>query len=179
LARESLYHAGRREFFVRILLGGAAAALAGCGFSPVYGTSGSVSGVADDLAAVEIGYFQNREGQILRNLLLDRFNPRGVPGRADHSLSGEISISSSSLGTQIDATTTRFQVVVRVVGTLDAFGESSPVGSRGVASYSATESPYATEVARAAALERSLTVIADDIRLPAATFFETQRRVRG
>jgi LPS-assembly lipoprotein len=179
LARDLSDHTSRRGLLARFLLGSASVVVSACGFSPVYGTSGGGSDVAADLAAVRIGYFENREGQIFRNLLLDRFNPRGVATRADHSLTGEISISSANLGTQIDATTTRFQVVVVVQATLSAFGEISPVSSRGVASYSSSESAYATEVARAAAIERSLTVIADDIRLQAATFFEKQRRLRG
>ena len=54
-----------------------AASLGACGFHPLYGdrSIGAVSTV--DLAAVQIDLIRDREGQMLRNELLDRFQPRG------------------------------------------------------------------------------------------------------
>lgn len=158
---------------------GLVGALSGCGFSPVYGRGGSVADAEADLAAIEIGGFEDREGQILKNFLLDRFNPRGRASKTAHRLSGVIEVTSTNLGTQLDATTTRSQVVVSVQATLGAFGESHGFNSRGVASYATSDTDYASEVARAAAVERSLRVIADDLRLQIATFFEKHRRVNG
>lgn len=153
--------------------------LSACGFSPVYGRGGSSASAEADLAAVEIGNFEDREGQVLRNLLLDRFNPKGRASRTAYSLSGEIDITSASLGTQLDATTTRSQVTVSVEANLVAFGGSHRFSSQGVASFSTSDTDYASEVARSSAVERSLRVIADDLRLQIATFFEKHRRLNG
>lgn len=61
--------------------------LSGCGFEPVYGNHGSaVSGVEDDLSFVDIGIIPNREGQYLRNALMDRFY-RSAPQEKRYSLS--------------------------------------------------------------------------------------------
>jgi LPS-assembly lipoprotein len=52
-------------------------ALAGCGFHPVYATSGA--GEFDErLASVTITPISERIGQILANTLRDSFNPTGV-----------------------------------------------------------------------------------------------------
>jgi len=52
-------------------------ALSACGFSPVYGVRGdSVIGVEDELAFVDVGIIPDREGQYLRNALIDRLHRR-------------------------------------------------------------------------------------------------------
>lgn len=61
--------------------------LSACGFSPVYGTRGSnVSGVEDALSLVSINRIPDREGQYLRNALIDRMHPNGSPVNARYSL---------------------------------------------------------------------------------------------
>jgi len=156
---------------------GAVLGLAGCGFRPVYGTGSADGGnnAADDLAATRIGIIEDRDGQILHNLLLDRFNPGGRPANPLHSLSTEVSISVTALGTQIDETTTRSQVTVVANSVLSAFGGSHAFKSQIVATYSSTESEYVSSVSEQDAIERAMVVIADDLRLQIATFFERQR----
>ncbi len=160
---------------------GLAGGVAGCGFRPVYGTGGADGGAdaAEDLAATQVGIIADREGQILHNLLLDRFNPRGRPTEPRHSLSTAVSIAISELGTQIDETTTRSQVTVSATSTLNAFGEAHSFRSRIVATFSTTESEYASSVAEQDAIKRAMVVIADDIRLQVATFFERQRLLQS
>ena len=167
-----------------ILLSGAAVAitsLAGCGFQPVYGTSSHDTSrdTTLDLAATKIGIIKDREGQFLHNLLLDRFNPLGRPVKPLYVLSTELDVTSRDLGVQLDATTTRAEVQVFAYATLSAFEETFQFQSRAVASYSTSESDYAALVAERNAIERSLRVIADDLRLQIATFFEKRRLVQG
>lgn len=180
--RESIMPAspGRRA----ILLGGAVTALtalAGCGFRPVYGTASHDSSrdTSKDLAATKIGIIPDREGQILHNLLLDRFNPAGRPVKPLYTLSTELQISTRDLGVQLDATTTRSEVQIRASSVLHVNGEAHKFSARAVASYSTSESDYAALVAEQNAIERSLRVIADDLRLQVATFFEKRRLVQG
>lgn len=153
-----------------------------CGFSPVYGTRSGANGQStsdSELAATSITIIEDREGQVLHNLLLDRFNPNGRPRAARNSFTVELSISSQDLGTQIDATTTRSRLTVQAVGILKANGQSVRFESRAVASFSTSESDYAALVARQDATDRSLQVIADDLRLQVITYFEKQRLLNG
>ena len=48
-----------------------------------------------------------------------------------------------------------------------------------MASFSLSESDYASEVASDEAIERAARIISDDLRLQIATFFEKQRRLAG
>ena len=161
-------------------LAGGALWLAGCGFRPLYGT-GSAAGVdvRTDLAATEIGIIENREGQILHNLLLDRFNPAGRPARPRYTLTTKVDISSATIGTQLDATTVRAQLTVSVRARLRAFGEEHPFRATAIAGYSTSKSDYASEVARQAAVKRAMRVVADDLRLQIASFFGKRRLTGG
>lgn len=160
-----------------VLAGVSTAGLTGCGFRPVYGTAGGdeTDAVAAEMQATRIAIIDDRQGQILHNLLLDRFNPRGRPGDPRHSLSVELQVGEAALGTQIDATTTRARLTVTASATLRSGERSESFRSVAVASFATSESDYATSAARDSALERSLRVIADDLRIQIATYFEKQR----
>ncbi|SDE36849.1 LPS assembly lipoprotein LptE [Rhodospira trueperi] len=67
--------------------------LTGCGFRPMYGRSGG--GAA--LSSVDVEPIPEREGQLLRNALLDRFRPTG---KTRHVLSATVRVSDASLGIQ-------------------------------------------------------------------------------
>ncbi len=170
-----------RRHVSRLMLGGAILALAGCGFRPVYGTGGSDGGAdaMEDLAATRITSIEDRDGQYLHNLLLDRFNPKGRPRTPRHVLTVLLSSSQADRGTQIDATVTRAELSVSASATLTTGEKSVAFRSRTVASYSVSQSDYAADVARQDAMRRSLVVIADDLRLQAATYFEKQRLLKG
>jgi LPS-assembly lipoprotein len=172
---------GARRFAGGMLFAGALPALGACGFSPVYGTGsgGASESVAAEMQATRIGIIDDREGQILHNLLLDRFNPRGRPPQPRHTLQVELTVSQTELGTQIDATTTRSRLSVTASAALRSGEERQEFVSTAVASFSNSESDYAAAVARDNALQRSLRSIADDLRVQIATYFEKQRLLRG
>jgi LPS-assembly lipoprotein len=61
--------------------------LTACGFQPIYGKNKhSPSGPEDKLALVEISNIPNREGQYLRNALIDRFYRHARPAGGDYLL---------------------------------------------------------------------------------------------
>jgi len=63
-------------------------ALSACGFHPVYGVNRYTAvGVEDKLAAISIQNIPNREGQYLRNALIDRFYRDGRPQSPRYALS--------------------------------------------------------------------------------------------
>jgi LPS-assembly lipoprotein len=155
--------------------------LSGCGFRPVYGTGGSDNGVdvMGDLQATKIQLIQDREGQVLHNLLLDRFNPKGRPTQSQYTLDVALGYTTVDRGTLIDATVTRAELTMVATANLSAFGEITSFTSRAVSTYSLSTSDYAAEVAKNNAVDRTLVVIADDLRIQIATFFEKQRLLKG
>ena len=68
--------------------------LSGCGFTPVYGEGVQTGAqgqeqsqsIANQFNATEIAIIPNREGQFLRNALIDRFYSHGAPTKADYNL---------------------------------------------------------------------------------------------
>lgn len=61
--------------------------LSSCGFHPVYGVNKyTATGVEDKLAQIRIENIPNREGQHLRNALIDRFYRDGRPSNAPYTL---------------------------------------------------------------------------------------------
>ncbi|MDF1748147.1 MAG: hypothetical protein P1V34_04660 [Alphaproteobacteria bacterium] len=164
-----------------LALAGGLLTLAGCGFRPVYGTGGADGGVnaMEDLEATKINVIEDREGQVLHNLLLDRFNPKGRPTKSKYSLSVKLDYTTVDRGTQIDATVTRAELTVTAQAKLVAFDEVKLFTSRAVSTYSLSTSDYAAEVAKQNALDRSLVLVADDLRIQIATFFEKRRLLKG
>lgn len=66
----------RSQFLILLL----AFIVSACGFEPVYGVNRNMAlGVEDYLGAIEIGNIPDREGQYLRNALIDRFYRGGRP----------------------------------------------------------------------------------------------------
>lgn len=68
-----------------VLLLGAGAALAGCGFRPMYGENGAIETgpAAAELAAVRVARIPERNGQLLRRALEDRLPSPTGQGRYD------------------------------------------------------------------------------------------------
>ncbi len=153
-----------RPAFVCLVLA-AAPGLHGCGFAPIHGESSRASQTA--LNGFEVELIPNRIGQLLRNELLQRFRPRGIPGGDRFSLNVRVSERIKKLGIRIDETATRANLTLRaryaVAGRADG-----KVLFRGTAqsvnSYNILGSHYATLIARKNARERAVREIADDIR---------------
>lgn len=79
-----------KNLALTLLLCGCAFSLSGCGFEPMYASGGSkvaqTGEVQGDLALVEIGNIPNRDGQYLRNALIDRFYQDGRPAQPRYRL---------------------------------------------------------------------------------------------
>lgn len=94
-----------------LTLGLMGAALAGCGFRPVYmPTASGKPGVAErELAAVEVGIIGERPGQLLRQALQQRFaSDAGSPHR--YRLTADFRIAGEAVGIQIDNTASRIRL---------------------------------------------------------------------
>lgn len=97
----------------RLLLPVLALTLGACGFSPLYGTRGSnAPPVAEALGRVQIANIPNREGQILRNHLIDRMQPHGRPTAPEARLAISLRSSEVDLGILKDATASRRELTM-------------------------------------------------------------------
>ena len=165
-----------RRSTLLLMLGGTLG-LAGCGFQPLYGRQGgSQPGNTELLASIRVGRILDREGQILRNYLIDRLNPGGLTSPKAYSLSTSLTVRTQRLGVRIDETTVRARVDVDATSTLRGSEiEEQTFESRTFASYNDSDDDYAALVAERDAIDRALRVIADDMRLQLASFFDKER----
>ena len=135
--------------------------LAGCaGFTPLY-----PAGTASGLPQFEIAMIPDRNGQVLRGLLLDRLSS-GSAANGLYRLETALSVSTSGLGTRGDGTTLWMQVTVTASFVLkDGGGAARAFSISRTSGYNQTREDYASLEAERNAVMRSLREIADDARL--------------
>ena len=152
------------------LLAVAAAALASCGFRPLYGEG--AAGSSETLARIEVAHIEDRPGQRLRILLRERLTPEGPPAQPLYTLHVEISESIAQLAVRADDSATRANLTVVARYSLAAADAAAPpLHSATVSStnsYNRLRSQYATLAAESDARERALRQIAEEIRLRVA-----------
>lgn len=140
--------------------------LGGCGFRPLYARRSR--GGATELAQIRIDPIGNRIGQVLRNVLLDRMTPNGVPKVPRYVLSVKLDPSTQYLNFRKDNTASRADLWVSAVYKLQDLGsnEQKTVFNdivRAVASYDVLDAPYATVVAAQEAQQRVAHQLAEKI----------------
>lgn len=127
--------------------------LTACGFQPMYG-SGSVSSQTEKIAIENI---PDRDGQYLRNTLLDRI---GTDGDARYSLVvTNLNKKVTDMALRKDATYTRAEMEITADITLIDKTTSQPVLTRHVRSgggYNLLDSQYTTNVSEQAQTENIL-----------------------
>lgn len=149
-----------------------AVGLSGCGFKPLYG-NGTTSISAKELDSVQVAHLPDREGQMLRTLLTQRFNPDDRRATPRFELKINLKKSISNLGVRRDATATRanlsmtadFLLVEMHTGKQSYKGQSSIT-----VSYNILDDRFATVAAQQNAIERALLVIADTIKTRVSAF---------
>ena len=147
-------------------------AVSGCGFRPLY-KKGDQTTVAD-FQTIWIDTISERRGQILHNLLRDRINPYGQPTAPRYRLVVSLSETNTGLSPRPDGTharssqamTAQFRLVDLSSGVVVLTGRA---GGRNA--YDALTNEYSVMVSRDTARIRTLSWIADDIRLKLGVFF--------
>lgn len=173
----------RRRRVLALCLGAGilAGVLGGCGYRPLYG-GGAQGGVVGDLAAVKIGLIPNRTGQYLRNILLDRMNPRGEPLQPLYKLEVAILPSRQELGVRKDDTSTRANfIVVSRYRLLDAGNGRILFEAEGrrVASFNISDDDFSTISAAAGARRRVARELADEIVVRIAVYLKRRRTAKS
>jgi LPS-assembly lipoprotein len=153
--------------------------LAGCGFRPIYGSRGDNDGspVAMDLNNIAIDNLPDRDGQILRNYLIDRLYGKNRPERPAYTLKVVVRSTEENLGILANATTTR--------SLFDVYGNYSLVDTGGkellkgtahsVAGFDKLDQMYGTVAARQDARERTLHEISEQIVNHLSLYFSERR----
>lgn len=143
----------------------AALTVAGCGFEPLYARRGD-SGAAEVLAQIEVAPILDRPGQILRNHLIDMFDPRRDARNKQFVLYARLVESPQVLALRRDdvisrggySATVNYQIVDRAGRTIFASGAS--FGS----DFEISDSERATSMAREAARDRLMQQLAEEMR---------------
>lgn len=156
--------------------------VASCGFRPLYAPIGD-NASKDDVFAfevfskIEIQRIKDREGQFLRNQLVQLLHPSGQARVIEYDLVITLSESKSGLAVRRSSDATRANLTISAAFQLVQRGSSAPFhfGSvRSTGGYNIFESEFQTLSAEKSARERALTDVAHQIRLRLATAFATE-----
>ena len=153
-------------------LAGAALALAGCGFTPLYAQQGVVS----NLAAIDVTAPQGRTGFLLRQHLDDAFaKNRGGP--AKYAMRLALSEARYPRGIRTDNVATRYEYVLTADYTLANLpaGDVAKTGRvRVELTYDSADQPYASIAAQQDAQDRAAEEAARRIQLELAAWLATR-----
>ena len=134
------------------------AALAGCGFEPVYAPGNRGDGLR---GRIDIAEPADEEGFALVRRLEDRL---GQSAGGDLILNAEIRLDEEAVGFLTDGSISRYNVLGQVSWSLnDGTGPQLSGSEQSFTSYSATSTTVATIVAQRNARERLMIVLADRI----------------
>ena len=157
-----------------------ASLLAGCGYHPLYGDH-TDSASSAELANIYVAGIPNREGQILRNYLIERLSDNAQPGYPTHTLTISLRIQSTGIALSRDNTTSRTNITATANFVLVDSAANRPVlkgVSRATTSYDVLLSDYATLVSREDAENRTLREVSDDLRTRLAVYL-SDLKARG
>ncbi|OUR80458.1 hypothetical protein A9Q83_00565 [Alphaproteobacteria bacterium 46_93_T64] len=140
--------------------------VAGCGFQPLYGSQTLNAKVTASLDQTYVLPIEGRVGQLVRNQLLDRVSPKGLPSRATYQL--VVKLREQKQGLAIDKTdaTNRYNLTIFAkYSLLDSTGKQALYSgsAQSVASFNIVESDFANLAAEKNARKRSAIVVSEEI----------------
>ncbi len=156
--------------------------LSGCGFSPLYSSS-DYRPVTNKFKDIEISNIPNRNGQFLRNLLLDNlYSSSKISNTPKYRLDiKSLKESVVNLGIQKDATATRAQMRIQLVMMLVDIKTNEPYiifqrKLHSVNSFNILDSQYATGVSKQNVRDQSLKDLSDQIVRELSLYFKNPKR---
>jgi len=163
---------------MRILLALSVLIVSACGFHPVYGVNKYTAvGVEEYFSNIAISNIPDREGQYLRNKLIDRFYRNGRPTQPQYTLTiTPIQEYERDLDITVDSDTTRGQLRLTTTMKLtDTNGEELlDRNLRAIASFNIIESEFANRVSEQDTRENLLNDLARQIETHIALYFKNQ-----
>jgi hypothetical protein len=154
--------------------------LTACGFQPMYTATGG--DIESRYAEIEVMNVANREGQLLRNLLIDRLYTKGRPVNPRYTLDvSKLSIRDYKVGIRKDETSTRSFLEFNARMSL----KDSQTGReilkrtyRSVGGYDILKNQYANIVARQTMTENLLNEMTDNIMNDINIYFYAHPEVK-
>lgn len=150
----------------------------GCGFTPIHGKYAGTGDIAvqDSLSRIYIGNIPDREGQYLRNALMDRFYTDGRPVNPAYRLEiSPISQSKTDLDITKSSDATRAQLRLQSGLKLYDTGDNALLLERdltAITSYNILQSQFTTRVSEQNARDNAIDDIADQIERQLALYFK-------
>jgi len=148
--------------------------ISACGFSPMYAESSNNMGVTNDLDRISISIIPNREGQFLRNALIDRFYINGEPSNPRYALRIKpITEKVFDFDITVDSEATRRQLKLTSYMTLVDLKTGEPALNRkllATTSHNVLESEFSTLVTEQSAREAALNDLARQIERQIALY---------
>lgn len=147
--------------------------VAGCGFQPLYGSQTQNAKVTASLDQTYVLPIDGRVGQIVRNQLLDKVSPKGLPSRATYQLRVELREQKQRLAIDETDSTNRYNLTLFAkYSLLDASGKQAIYSgsAQSVASYNVVESDFANLAAEKNARQRSAIVVSEEIHRQLSVF---------
>lgn len=164
---------------MRFLIAASLLFITACGFHPVYGVNKYTAvGVEEFLAQVQISNIPDREGQYLRNALIDRFYRSGRPVNPSYNLTIDtIQERLRDLDVTIDSDSTRGQLTLITSLELTDLKTDERVlvrTLRSIASYNIIDSEFANRVSEQNTRENALDDLARQIEEQLALYFKRE-----
>lgn len=160
--------------------------LGACGFQPLYGDRATATagpgGAPAAMAQIDVAVIADREGQILRGLLIEALNPEGRPAVPAYRLTVNLSVSDGDIGISRDNEIIRAESSGRASFELERLaglvelepGETDPWPFRrtvrATSSFNIQDDEFSNIVAREGARDEVLQQLANDIRTQIALF---------
>ena len=154
--------------------------LQGCGFTPMYQKGATYQpSTSTQLSLIEVDNILNREGQILRNLLIDEIYTHGRPTNPKYKLKiSKLSIKTKSLGVRKDTTATRSQLTINSRMSLIDLETNETVFSyplHTTNSYNRLNTYFTTYVTEDDVTERGLTEIKNQVMTQIVLWLKTHQ----
>ena len=150
--------------------------LPACGFTPVYKNNGATDSTTSNLSQIEIAIIKDREGQFLRNALIDRFYRSGYPANPQYRLVvNSIAETINDFDITVDSEATRQQLKLSTNIALIDLKTKESVLNRSLAattSNNVLESEFSTIVTEQSARESALNDLARQIERQLALYFK-------
>jgi LPS-assembly lipoprotein len=166
-------------FKITILTTLSVSLLAGCGFSPLYGQNpeNKKNSVGQQISQIAIDIIPDREGQLLRNTLIDHLYQSGYPQNPIATLKvSKIIEKRTDLDLTKTSDTTRSQLWLQSTMTLTN-NQGTILLTRSiqsVVSFNVLGSEFATRVTEQAARESALNDLARQIELNLSLFYSAK-----
>lgn len=167
--------------------------LSACGFEPLYveKTGGDDlwyynneydTDIVREMSQIKINGISDRIGQLIKNELMDTFNPHGTPKNAKYFLKMEPvdkEITEQALRDDITATREKVKYTVNYELWSEKDGHLVSGKSWVYLSYDLLANPYSTTMDRKKIEKDGAKIIANDISLRIASYFHSVKTKRG